>query len=92
MLQLLRSFQADIPFAMVPWPAWCQGVYIVYIHACHCLSLFVLQRLRSFQADTNTECTVLEVQRGALEVMVAEVPAVATALQVRLGGGWVACM
>uniref|UniRef100_A0A383VST7 STAS domain-containing protein n=1 Tax=Tetradesmus obliquus TaxID=3088 RepID=A0A383VST7_TETOB len=42
---------------------------------------FVLQRLRSFQADTNTECTVLEVQRGALEVMVAEVPAVATALQ-----------
>jgi hypothetical protein len=44
---------------------------------------FVLQRLRSFQADTNTECTVLEVQRGALEVMVKEVPAVATALQVR---------
>jgi hypothetical protein len=43
---------------------------------------FVLQRLRSFQADTNTECTVLEVQRRALEVMVAEVPAVATALQV----------
>ncbi|KAF6261741.1 hypothetical protein COO60DRAFT_1699671 [Scenedesmus sp. NREL 46B-D3] len=42
---------------------------------------FVLQRLRSFQADTNTECTVLEVQRRALEVMVAEVPAVATALQ-----------
>jgi hypothetical protein len=44
---------------------------------------FVLQRLRSFQADTNTECTVLEVQRSALEVMVSEVPAVATALQVR---------
>jgi hypothetical protein len=55
---------------------------------------FVLQRLRSFQADTNTECTVLEVQRRALEVMVAEVPAVATALQVSYKsnshweGGW----
>ncbi|KAF8062987.1 hypothetical protein HT031_003826 [Scenedesmus sp. PABB004] len=42
---------------------------------------FVLNRLRSFQAVTSSECVLLEVSRPALEAMVAEVPAVATALQ-----------
>jgi hypothetical protein len=45
---------------------------------------FVLRRLRSFQGTAVSECTVVEVTRAALEVMVAEVPQVATALQVRL--------
>lgn len=43
---------------------------------------FVLQRLRSFQADATSDCVVLEINRPALEVMVKEVPAVATVLQV----------
>eukprot|EP00878_Enallax_costatus_P013193 GHUV01013790.1.p1 GENE.GHUV01013790.1~~GHUV01013790.1.p1 ORF type:complete len:1035 (+),score=287.38 GHUV01013790.1:628-3732(+) len=43
---------------------------------------FVLQRPRSFQADATSDCVVYEITRSALEVMVAEVPAVATAVQV----------
>lgn len=45
---------------------------------------FVLQRPRSFQADATTDCVVYEITRSALEAMVAEVPAVATAVQVRM--------
>jgi hypothetical protein len=48
---------------------------------------FVLRRLRSFQADSVTPCTVMEISRATLDVMVAEVPAVATALQVSAGAG-----
>jgi hypothetical protein len=43
---------------------------------------FVLKRLRSFQGVASTACTVVEVSRAALEVMVTEVPEVATAMQV----------
>lgn len=43
---------------------------------------FVLRRLRSFQAVATTDCIVVEISRAALDVMVAEVPEVATALQV----------
>jgi hypothetical protein len=43
---------------------------------------FVLKRLRSFQGVASTACTVVEISRAALEVMVTEVPEVATAMQV----------
>lgn len=47
---------------------------------------FVLRRLRSFQGVVaSTNCTVVEISRAALEVMVTEVPEVATAMQVRVG-------
>lgn len=49
---------------------------------------FVLQRLRSFQGIASTDVTVVEVSRQALEVMVKEVPEVATAMQVGFGLGW----
>lgn len=45
---------------------------------------FVLKRLRSFQGVANTDVTVVEISRDALEVMVAEVPEVATAMQVSM--------
>lgn len=48
---------------------------------------FVLQRLRSFQGIASTDVTVVEVSRQALEVMVKEVPEVATAMQVGCGLG-----
>jgi CRP-like cAMP-binding protein len=43
---------------------------------------FVLKRLRSFQGVASTDVTVVEIGREALEVMVTEVPEVATAMQV----------
>lgn len=65
---------------------------------------FVLRRLRSFQGVASTDCTLVEISREGLEVMVREVPEVATAMQVRVihwvvsvwmggyptlaGGGW----
>lgn len=65
---------------------------------------FVLRRLRSFQGVASTDCTLVEISREGLEVMVGEVPEVATAMQVGVtrwvvkawigdypaltGGGW----
>jgi len=64
---------------------WLQGAVVG-------ITDFVLGRQRSFQADTSSDCVLLEISRAGLEAMVADAPQVATALQVGGTGSMIVVM